>query len=239
MNTIRSLLLILLASVPMAAQETMLFIERIDVRNNDNVSREVVLAESRLSEHREYAENELRDAAARLNRLPFILSVEFSLEKGSERGNYVLVIEVHETRSFFYNLDLRQFEYRGNAYVGADDTDSLWRSPNGGALGFRWFVGRRGAVHVALARTGTEHEFILHATSVQAGYTHYDVFGSRAFVTLNLRHPIDLLEGGQITPEIVAGIPLSANQTLTLKADELRYDTHDAIHLLDGLEGKT
>lgn len=229
MNRIRILLLLLLTSVPVAAQETMLFIERIDVRNNENVSREVVLAESRLSEHHEYSEDQLRDAAARLSRLPFLLSVEFSLEKGSERGDYVLVIEVRETRTFFYNLDLRAFGYRGDSFIDADNSDHLNRSENGGgALGFRWFVGHRGSFHIGMASSGGGHEFIRQYLSVQAGYTRYDVFGTRAFVTFNLRRPIELLDGAAIVPQIVAGIPLSPNQTLTLKADELRFDTDDA-----------
>jgi outer membrane protein assembly factor BamA len=80
---------------------------KIEVRDAKRVSPEVVVAESRLREGADYSEADLRDAAARLTRLPFLLSAEFSLEKGSERGRYVLVVTINETRTFFYALDLR------------------------------------------------------------------------------------------------------------------------------------
>ena len=87
------------AAAPLFAQDGAttpnFFIEKIEVR------------ETRLREGEEYSEAELRDASARLMRLPFLLSAEFSLEKGSERGRYVLVVTINETKPFFYALDLR------------------------------------------------------------------------------------------------------------------------------------
>src|SRR6185369_15172650 len=74
------------------AQETAparFLIERIEVRNARRVAPRVVIAESLLREGNEYSKNDLREAAARLSRLPFLLSSDFALEKGSERGRHV------------------------------------------------------------------------------------------------------------------------------------------------------
>src|SRR5947207_6781228 len=78
------------------------FIERIDVRNLRFASTAIIRAELRLPAGHEYTEDELRRASDRINRLPFVLDSEFSLEKGSARGAYVLVIKVTETKPLFY-----------------------------------------------------------------------------------------------------------------------------------------
>ncbi|MCU1347355.1 MAG: sigma-54-dependent transcriptional response regulator, partial [Acidobacteria bacterium] len=61
-------------------------IERIDVRNLRHASPEIVRAESRLKEGSSYDERELAAASDRINRLPFILDAQFSLEHFC-RGN--------------------------------------------------------------------------------------------------------------------------------------------------------
>src|SRR5687768_15181051 len=95
-----ALILAAIAATPLVAQEAgpaSFFIGRIEARNAKRVSADVVVAESNLREGREYTEPDLRDAANRLSRLPFLLSAEFSLEKGVERGRHVLVITLSET----------------------------------------------------------------------------------------------------------------------------------------------
>jgi len=64
------------------------------VRKASRVSPQIVIAESLLREGAEYSEDDLRAASARLRRLPFLLSADFALEKGSERGRYLLAISV-------------------------------------------------------------------------------------------------------------------------------------------------
>src|SRR3954451_23187459 len=86
-------------AAPARAQEAppaRFFIEKIEVRNVKRVSPQLVTAESLLREGAEYSEDELRAAAARLSRLPSLLSADFALEKGSERGRYLLAINVVE-----------------------------------------------------------------------------------------------------------------------------------------------
>lgn len=198
------------------------FIERIEVRNHNRVSPEVIIAESRLREGSEYSEADLRDASTRLARLPFLLSAEFALERGSERGRHILIIDVVETRSFFFRLEfIPTYTDEGRSH-NIDFTTHLGQDETSLAAGYRWFLGRRGALHVAvIARDHTE--FTSGYSAVAAGYTQYDVFGTGGFVTLNIKHNVD---GGSVSPQLVAGLPLSLNQTVTVEYDENVTEYH-------------
>jgi hypothetical protein len=225
---------VLLFVLPAAAQDTApprFFIERIEVRNAKRVSTDVLLYESRLREGQEYSESDLRDATARLNRLPFLLSSEFSLERGTERGHYVLVITVNETKPFFYRLDLRPI-LTDNTITGFDDAaDNITASDTEAFLGYRWFVGRRGAIHVGLQFQDDNRDYTQEYGAWAVGYTHYDIFGTRAFATINLKRTHG---GGTITPQVVVGMPISTNQTLTVAYDDVRIDDED--RSFNGLE---
>jgi hypothetical protein len=212
---------LLIAAMPAAAQDAVpprFFIERIEVRNTNRVSPAVIAAESRLREGAEYTEAELRDAAARLTRLPFLLNADFALERGSERGRHVLVITVTETRSFFYRLDLVPIVEQGpNTEI--DFGSPLPNDESSAALGYRWFLGRRGALHVALlGRDSTE--LARGYTAFAVGWTQYDLFGTRAFATVNVKDSPEL----GTSPQVVVGVPLSLNQTITAEYDELVID---------------
>jgi outer membrane protein assembly factor BamA len=203
------------------------FIERIEVRGASRVSTDVIVAESRLRAGQEYGESDLSDAAARLSRLPFLLSADFALEKGSERGRHVLVITVGETKPFFYLINIVPIfstEY-SNRQLNVVDNDRLGVGQNQGVIGARWFVGRRGAFHAGLFTAEDQHEFTRDYTAAVIGYTQYDIFGTRAFATLNIKRP--LLDSANATgsPQVVVGIPVSPNQTLTLTYDETRFGT--------------
>lgn len=222
-------LLVIAVAAPLVADEAaapLLFIERIEVRNAKRVSSDVVIAESRLRAGREYSENDLRDAATRLGRLPFLLSVDFALEKGSERGRHVLVLTVHETRPFFYLLDLVP-HYSDEPFLEVEYANNRGDSDENLALGARWFVGRRGTVHLGFSGISSEREFSREYASLAVGYTQYDLFGTRAFATLNLKKPILGYGEGQLSPQLVVGVPLSANQTVTLQYDETRFAADD------------
>lgn len=220
---IRKLIFLLLLAIPAAAQDApaQLFIERIEVRNHKRVSPDVVIAESRLREGRAYSEEELRDASTRLGRLPFLLSVDFALEKGSERGRHVLVLTIHETKPFFFLIDAQQFFDEQDGPVSADE-DSRGATSENLALGFRWFVGRRGALHIGLSGIDRNREFAREYGAFSVGYTQYDLFGTRGFATLNLKLPLEPYGDGAPSPQLVVGMPVSANQTVTVQYDELR-----------------
>jgi len=228
----RILLLMLIASSALAqeAAPAAFFIERIEVRNARRVSPALIISETLLHEGTEVSEAQLAAAAARLARLPFLLSTDFALEKGSDRGRHVLVINVVETKPFFFLVDTRpvlredhgpsRFEYSDDDF-GSESKDA--------ALGFRWFVGRRGIVHVGVLSQSDRRTFTSHYSAVAAGYTQYDLFGTGAFVTLNARLPEGRWTEGTGSPQLIAGVPLSASQTLTLDFQDTHFrdDTRD------------
>jgi hypothetical protein len=227
--------LALLFTLPLAAQDAQLFIERIEVRNHRRVSPDVVIAESRLHELRAYSEAELRDAATRLSRLPFLLSVDFSLEKGSERGRHVLVLTINETKPFFFLIDAVGY-IDDSPYSGIDYEDRPAATGEHLALGYRWFVGRRGAIHVGFSSVGADREFTSEYASFVAGYTQYDLFGTRAFATINLKRPVEGYGEGLVSPQLVLGVPVTPNQTITLEYDEARFKGEKRVLLGTELE---
>ena len=227
-RTLLTILLLVLATAPLAAQDAppRFFIERIEVRNADRVTPEVVLAEARLREGQEYSELELSDAAARLNRLPFLLSADFALERGSERGQHVLVITIAETRPFFFLLDivpiLSDEDFDGEN-VSIDNGDRIDTGTSQGVAGFRFFVGRRGSIHFGLYARHDNRDYTRDFTALTVGYTQYEIFGTRAFATLNLRRPLLESANAQVSPELVVGMPLSGNQTITVAFDDVNF----------------
>ena len=201
------------------------FIERIDVRNTHRVSHEVIVAESRLREGHTYSELELREAVSRVTRAPYLLSADFSLEKGSERGKYVLVITVNETKPFFYRLDLNPI-VSSDAARSVELNDVTLASDNDIALGVRFFVGRRGEFHAGLEGATDNRSSTEDFTSLLVGYTQYDIFGTRAFVTLNAVRPTKESDSrSAIKPQVAAGVPLSINQTLSLEYDPIEVSS--------------
>jgi hypothetical protein len=224
---IRPLLTVVVAvliALPAFAQQATFFVERIEVRNARRVTPSLIISETLIREGVEVTEAQLAAAAARLTRLPFLLSAEFALEKGSDRGRHVLVINVEETKPFFFLVDTRpvlredhgpsRFEYSDDDF-GSESKDA--------ALGFRWFVGRRGIVHAGVLTQNDQQAFTRAYSAVAAGYTQYDLFGTRAFVTLNLRLPEGRWAEGTISPQVVAGVPLSATQTVTLDFQDTHF----------------
>jgi hypothetical protein len=220
--------LVLCAATAAGAEEpARFFIETIDVRGAHRVSRDVIAAESRLRAGGTYSETELREGAARLARAPYLLSADLALEKGSERGRYILVITVNETKPLFYRLDLVPIiPTRVRAHV--DVNTVAVASDNDLALGVRFFVGRRGELHAGFEAAADNRSYTSDYASFVAGFTQYDILGTRAFVTINAKkaHDIAHTESG-VVPQFVAGIPLSINPTITLEYDptEVRSDS--------------
>lgn len=154
------------AAVPAAADFPL---EDVRVEGLDRASPRVVLAASLLEPGGRYDEEELARAVARVERLPFVLDARFRLEKGSERGLYVLVVEVVETRRFFFGADVSTVAYgrtlQLDRFSGGDSDFRLVT-----LAGIRQSIGSAGEVTASLA---TEEGF-------QAAYTHYDLFGRGA-----------------------------------------------------------
>jgi hypothetical protein len=208
-NAARLLLLLLFFGAPLRAEETARFlIERIDVRHLRHVSPDVIKSESRLHEGQTVTESELRDADSRIKRLPFVLDATFSLERGSVRDAYVLVITVNETRPLFYLSEIVPYARARNSVRQID---------NAALAGARLFAGRSGAFHIAVIGTQNprpyEDDFY---STVQAGYTRYGLFSGRAFASLTLNRSIRPSEDGSTLPGGVIGVALAPNETLTI-----------------------
>jgi hypothetical protein len=219
------LTLLLVAAAALHAEEpARFFVERIDVRGIRRVSRDVVVAESLLREGTSYSEQDLREGSLRVNRAPYLISADFSLEKGSERGKYVLVITVNETRPFFYVLDGIYYPPRAK-YTHIDYVNNLTPDDNDVAVGFRFFVGPRGAIHFGFQGTADNRPYTVDYSALAVGYTQYDLFGTRAFATLNLKTPLGYhATASTVAPQLVLGVPLSLDQTLTLDYDQIDID---------------
>ncbi len=222
----RALLMIALLALAFgaAAEEPSprFFIERIEVRNAHRVAPRLVISESLLQEGTEVSEDDLHAAAARLARLPFLLAADFALEKGSSRGRYNLVIRVTETTPFFFLLDARPMVVDEGPRTVAYQTDPAAESKDA-ALGFRWFVGGRGIVHVGVTARRDRQAFTSNYSAWAVGYTQYDLFGTGAFATVNIRLPFDSPGGGGLSPQLVAGVPLTSRQTLTLDYEDTSF----------------
>jgi hypothetical protein len=172
-RSILSLALLVLATLPAAAQEepppetARFLIETITVEGPKEAAANIVKAETLLRPGEAYTEEQLRLAVYRIHRLPFVLDASFALRKGSRRGAYELVISVQPARWFFFDhwiraytfehpLDLQDETFRGNR-----TSVSI-----GGVVGARLFVGRSGQLFGAFdSRDG-----------LQLGFTQYDLF---------------------------------------------------------------
>jgi hypothetical protein len=200
------------------------FIERIEVRGTHRVSSALVISETLLREGQEYSEADLSAASARLSRQPYLLSVDFALEKGSDRGRHVLVINVVETKPFFFLLDVRPTLWdesrRGDDYELDPDPSGEAKDA---ALGFRWFVGGRGIVHVGLVSRNDRQAFTSDYNATAIGYTQYGLFGTAAFVTVNLRMPFESPSEHLLSPQLVVGVPLTKNQTVTFDFEDTHF----------------
>ena len=206
-----TLTLLFFAPIVLRAQTPPSFlIESIDVRGARFASESVVARESLLIPGRTYTEPQLRDAMSRINRLPFVLDSTFAVEKGTERGAYVLVVTIVETKPLFVEAQSMFGKSSGDRDVSNQE---FVRS------GARWFLGSSTLVH---ASTDFDDHY-------EAGLTQYNLFGRPGYVTLNVRWTSD---GGSRTvtnplgererftsdidpsPEILVGFPVFGNHSI-------------------------
>lgn len=178
------LLLVILASAPLAAQQPSFLIERVEVRGVRFASDDVVARESLVVPGRTYTEPQLRDAMSRINRLPFVLDSSFSLEKGTTRGSYVLVISVVETKPLF-----------AEAIFGSQSQSGTTRTDDRFALGGRLFIGSSSLVHLT---TDLDQNY-------EAGITQYNLFGRPGYVSASVRWTSRDTAGSFVYPDGTPG----------------------------------
>jgi hypothetical protein len=237
----RNLLLIwallagLLAPGTAAADSPTFRIESIRVEGASLASARVVRAESLLEPGQSYSENDLRLAMRRIRRLPVVIDVDFRLERGAERGTYVLLITVVETARFFYGVDLPVLASHGGWVLSSLDLDDLLdesacsesscdslkvlsggvRQPFG-AAGIGW------AAVQARYPTGSLSD---NPTAFELGYTQYDLFGTGAFSSARLAMSSN---GQRKWYTFETGIPIKGDHSLRLLVDGYRQD-EDAV----------
>jgi hypothetical protein len=158
-------------------------LQAIEVRGTRHASSGVVVAASLLETGRVYTESELRDAVRRVDRLPFVLAADLALERGRERGTYVLVLDVREARPFFFEVGLTANAFDeplalddDNLHATDLDRSNLTATATVGA---RAFLGRYGTLFAAAGDAG-----------VRLGFTHYRLFGRNLFLSLGLSETI-------------------------------------------------
>ncbi|HEY2325513.1 MAG TPA: hypothetical protein VGJ82_21830, partial [Thermoanaerobaculia bacterium] len=103
------LLLVLLLAIPasrlFADAVPSFLIESIAVEGGSRATDRIVVAESGLRPNRTYDEGELRAGKGRIQRLPFIVSTDFRLAKGTAPGKYVLIIRIRRMTPFFLDAE--------------------------------------------------------------------------------------------------------------------------------------
>jgi hypothetical protein len=196
-------------------------IERIDVRNTQHVSPAVLIAETAIREGKEYSEEDVRVGVARLNRLPFILSANFVLEKGTVEGRRVLVVNVTEMKRLSFLVDARGL--RGGEAHRTLDYDYHRPGESNDAASARWLAGGSGMLHVTLAVQRERQSFMARYTAWEIGYTRYNLFGTGAFATFNIRTPVDSVNEKHFSPQVALGIPLTTSQTLTFEGHDTAF----------------
>ncbi len=204
------------------------WIESIAVEGIRQASANVIVSESLLQQGRRYSESELREAVFRVNRLPFVVTADFSLAKGSERGKHRLLIHVEEAQNFFFGSDLTYKSFSGSlAEAGTfenDVRDSL-------TAGVRAFAGQ--GVFFAALEDGED---------LQVGYTRYRLLDRPILLRLayereqccSQRLLDPSLDPGLATwtttgdsdrLELTVGIPLGGNHSLRFDASHVETDS--------------
>ncbi len=198
-------------------------IERIEVRDAVRVSPRLIVAESLLREGSEVAEDDVRAAVRRLGRLPFVFVADYALEPGSNDGRRVVVISVRENERLWGLADARfiqNHEPRDTLDYDFPDPAAEWKHA---AAGVRWQFRDGGVVHGALTVLRDRHQLRKNYSAYELGYTRYRIAGTRFFATAILRSPVDSLEEKTFTPKLIAGMPLTAEQTVALEYEDTSF----------------
>lgn len=145
-------------------------IEKIVVEGVGHGAEKIVSAETLLRLGSSYTEAQLREALQRVERLPFVVQADFSLRRGTERGNFELVITVTETKPIFFG---GSFDVHRNVRRYGHD----WIFEVGGPLlGARVFFGGQSELSAGLTGggySGSEGSSALF----NVAYTHHNLFG--------------------------------------------------------------
>jgi hypothetical protein len=218
------------AQEPLPEDTARFLIQTITVETDREASAEIIKSETLLKEGETYTEDDLRQAIARVHRLPFVLDASFSLRKGSERGTYELVVETHTARWFFFDRGVQVTSFdRAYALEGNFLSGTHYAVSQTGLIGGRLFVGRSGVLYGSL---GIHQDLVNDGTGIEIGYTHYDLFGRGAVADASYSTnyccttevlPLGISPGLEVwdwerdeRAALSLSIPLSSNRSLQL-----------------------
>lgn len=228
-RTLIPVVVALFLAVTSAAQQAPSFlIESIRVDGGTRGTERIVMAESRLQAGQTYGEVQLCDAVARVQRLPFVVSSDLRLEKGSTVGSYVLVIVIQQMKPVFALAESTTTWTYGSQYFpvpgGLEIRKALdQRRQDKIAVGARWFAGAGGVANFVAERVEDRND------RYTLSYSQYDVwFGTQASITAvasYLENPgargrnfpgdrFDWHHRDNITWEVIGILPLAANDSL-------------------------
>lgn len=207
-----------------AAATPLFLLEEIEVEGASRAAAHIVVAESQLRTGSSYDENALRQAMARIQRLPFVVSAGFRLQKGSSVGRFVLLIEIRASKPLFVEAS-RNTRWTDDfvkvPVPGGLDYKPLitQRTTSEVAVGLRGFAGARGVfTAVAQRREDRNDRYTL-------SFSQYDLFQTRASLTalvsyLNdpgVRGPTEGMDWhvrDNLTWELIGVVPLSGNESI-------------------------
>jgi hypothetical protein len=200
-------------AVPPDPAPASFLIEKIVVTGVRHGSEGIVASETLLRPGSTYTESQLREALHRVERLPFVVSADFSLRRGSERGRLELVIAVVETKPVFFGgvLTLAAF---------GDGSEVDWGAMASPEIGARTFFGQSGELTGTVTGIGAASGG--GGTSTKALFNvavrHHDLFGRRIVGTLfaGVPQPSDRQAGAELA------IPLKRTSVLTIAARQTR-----------------
>lgn len=219
----RLMILIAACFATSALAEERFTIERIEVRNAQRISPSFLAAETMLREGSEVSEDDVRAGIRRLARQPFVFAADYALEPGSDATRRVVIINVRENHRYWYLADVRAVQESDP--VDAVDYDfpdpaAEWKHA---AAGARWLFGDGGVAHFGMTVLRNRRPLGKNYSAYELGYTRHRILGSPVFATMIVRSPVDSLEEKTFTPEVVVGMPLTADQTITLEYEDSSF----------------
>ncbi|CAM2007356.1 hypothetical protein [Acanthopleuribacter pedis] len=249
-------------AVQREVQEISFPIVAIRVSGNRLAGDQLIIKESGLKTSRAYSEKQLQLALRRVQRLPFVLSAEISLERGDSYGTFAVRFAVEENKALFFHYDRLEISRpdppplvspedlasstlaEGDLATAVVEEDDLNRLN----LGARWFIGRFAFVYGSTALSSEEGSFDLaRGKPVDVGFSHYNLFGSGLFLNLNVQFSqtadfenFDPWTRGQVqvrldrdpTVSVNAALPLGGRHFLTFSGN---YLDEQQVHLGENL----
>lgn len=183
-------------------QEVTFPVVAVRVSGNRLSGDQLIINESRLKRGRSYSEKELQLALRRVQRLPFVLYAEVSLERGDSYGTFAVRFTIEENKALFFHYDrLDVSRPDPPALMNPEDLTSTSLSDEGLSpavsqeddlnrlnFGGRWFLGRFGFVYATTALSNEDGGLdFARGKPIDLGFSHYNLFGAGMFFNLNVQ----------------------------------------------------